>query len=1070
MARIPPLDENYSGDAFSSDDDRIGGEKSFFAIEKSCLPPPDAGGHGGGGGDEAGGDATALAPAVRSAFAAATSSWVPRSVAELQLGVGAGVARGGGGGGSAGGEGGRGGGPRCAALALATAAAAAPARAARAAAPRPRPSAAAAALAVLASPRASSLPLHRLLRRKEQPLLLSLRLAQVQKQLSSFSSPPPPPSSSSSSSAPSGRGSRRERSLALAAAAAAELERATAEARRRPEEAAALRVAALRAADGDAYLQLVAADGGGSGAGRLGSLLARTDSCLRALAERLGLPPPPPALPPASAGGGGGGGGGGGSGGGGGGGGAGGGNGDGGGDSSAVIDAARASCSQWDELASRFLAGEADLADGGKPQPLGFGGGGETARPGPPPPSLRPYQLHGVRWAVGLAAAGLNGILADEMGLGKTAQVLSALLHARAAAARRAAAAALAASCRSSPPRDPPPASFAAADPALVGLHPALVVVPASLVSTWISEAARWAPGLVVAAYRGTADEREAVWREARVRRGGGGERRGRGSTNGGSAAIVAAAAAAAAAATAARDGGGGSPSSAASAAASALRAAAVASFAPQLRCDVLVTTYEFAMAERDHDRLRSVRWGHLVVDEGHRLKSATAKLGAALRGLEAGSRLLLTGTPLQNELGELWALLNFVLPRAFPDADEFRAWFAGGVRDRAAPGAAAAAAAAAAPAGERELLSAEASLLVSARLHQVLRPFVLWRRLCDVVRDLPARSDFLIPVRSSAYQKGLARLLASGLGSTGAVAKAAATATAAGNSNDTDDTNGAAASSSSAAAAAAAGATAATVTAGEEPAEEPTEAQKQQQQQRRRSARELRNLGEQPRAANRAPSSASIGVQNAVMEARNIANHPFLAKLHPLAAGAGPRASSATRDGHPLPLFVRASGKLEALDRLLCKLRAAGADHRVLVFCTMSRMLPLFSQLLERRGLPFECLGGNSSAAERDEAVRRFSAEPVEEGEVEGAEGAVGGGRRRRRNHPDAFAFLLTVRAGGVGLNLQAADTVVMFDTDWNPAQDAQVRYGGGDWGERERKKREEEEEEKEEERNDDD
>ena len=424
-------------------------------------------------------------------------------------------------------------------------------------------------------------------------------------------------------------------------------------------------------------------------------------------------------------------------------------------------------------------------------------------------------------------------------------------------------------------------------------------------------------------------------------------------------------------------------------------------------------------MAERDHERLRSVSWGHLVVDEGHRLKSATAKLSLALRELDASARLLLTGTPLQNDLGELWSLLNFVLPRAFPDADEFREWFSGGVRDRNAGGGGAssssssAVAAVVAPNGggtkESELLSAEASLLISARLHQVLRPFVLRRRLADVVRDLPARSDFLIPVRSSGYQRGLARLLEGGLGpgkaagataaKEGATAAAAAEGTAEGNSNK----NAAAAPSSSAAAPPAGGDGAA--------APEPTEAQKQQQQQQRRFARELRNLlGESAADAARpsSSSSSSVGVQNAVMEARNIANHPFLARLHPRAAeGALSSSSKNNRHHHPLPLIVRASGKLEALDRLLCKLRAAGADHRVLVFCTMSRMLPLLAEVLERRGLPFEALDGNSSATERDEAVRRFSAEPVwEEEEVEekDASGAVVVARvRRRKNHPSA-------------------------------------------------------------------
>ena len=841
------------------------------------------------------------------------------------------------------------------------------------------------------------------------PLLLSLRLEEVQQKLLLSSSRSP-----SSSSRGGSRAAAKKRARSLAAAAAAELDRATAEARCKREEAATLRVAALRAADGDAYLNLVAAEegssGGGGGGGRLGSLLARTDACLRSLAARLGLPPPPPALqaPP------------------------GGGAGD---SSSAVIDAARASCSHWDELASKFVATEDELADGGRPQPLGFagGGGGSGDAKRPCSLSLRPHQLHGVRWAVGIAAAGLNGILADEMGLGKTAQVLSTLLHARALAARRAEAAAATFSSSLSSSS----ISFTSSDVALFGLHPTLVVVPASLVSNWVSEARKWAPDLVVAAYRGNAEEHAEIWREVKIKRGKKGGRSGSSSSS--NAAIVAAAVSAAVAASAARgDGGegggtGGNSSSFSSSSSSVEKSAAVATFKPQLRCDVLVTSYEFAMAEADHERLRSVRYGHLIVDEGHRLKNVSAKLSRALRELEASSRLLLTGTPLQNDLGELWSLLNFVLPRAFPDADEFHEWFSGGVRDRSV--AAAAAGSSASSAGEDELLSGEVSLLISARLHQVLRPFVLRRRLGEVIRDLPPRNDFLIPVRSSGYQRGLARLLASGLPSSTAAAGAAAANAAAGNNINNN--------SASSSAAAAAGAQA--------PAEEPTtmnaEPELIKAQKQRRFSRELRNLGEQPQqqpgaAKSSSLSSSAIGVQNAVAEARNIANHPYLTKLHPLAAEGAlsfPSSSASSNRSHPLPLVVRASGKLEALDRLLLALRAADADHRVLVFCTMSRMLPLFAELLERRGLPFESLEGSTPAWERDEAVRRFSAGPSEEEVEEEVNGAVAVSRRRK-NHPSAFAFLLTVRAGGVGLNLQAADTVVMYDTDWNPAQDAQA------------------------------
>ena len=65
------------------------------------------------------------------------------------------------------------------------------------------------------------------------------------------------------------------------------------------------------------------------------------------------------------------------------------------------------------------------------------------------------------------------------------------------------------------------------------------------------------------------------------------------------------------------------------------------------------------------------------MVDEGHRLKNAESKLAEILRTYAFKHRVLLTGTPIQNSLAELWALLNFVLPQVFNSSDSFDEWFA---------------------------------------------------------------------------------------------------------------------------------------------------------------------------------------------------------------------------------------------------------------------------------------------------------------------------------------------------------------------------------------------------------
>ncbi|PRW58677.1 chromatin structure-remodeling complex SYD-like isoform X1 [Chlorella sorokiniana] len=150
-------------------------------------------------------------------------------------------------------------------------------------------------------------------------------------------------------------------------------------------------------------------------------------------------------------------------------------------------------------------------------------------------------------------------------------------------------------------------------------------------------------------------------------------------------------------------------------------------------------------------------------------------------------------------------------------------------------------------------------------------------------------------------------------------------------------------------------------------------------------------------------------GVNNVLMEMRNICNHPLISRMHPEGA-------ELALPAHPLPAEVRLCSKLELLDRCLVKLRAGG--HKVLLFCTMTRALDVVEDYLAWRGFPALRLDGNTGAGERGDLVRRF-------------------------NDPDggAFVFLLSIRAGGVGLNLQGADTVVMFDTDWNPQMDLQAQ-----------------------------
>lgn len=112
---------------------------------------------------------------------------------------------------------------------------------------------------------------------------------------------------------------------------------------------------------------------------------------------------------------------------------------------------------------------------------------------------------------------------------------------------------------------------------------------------------------------------------------------------------------------------------------------------------------------------------------------------------------------------------------------------------------------------------------------------------------------------------------------------------------------------------------------------------------------------------------------------------------------------------------MVRASGKFELLDRLLPKLRRAG--HRVLLFSQMTKLMDILQAYLKLHDFKFLRLDGTTKTEQRGTLLKEFNA-------------------------PDSpyFIFLLSTRAGGLGLNLQTADTVIIFDSDWNPQMDQQA------------------------------
>lgn len=167
--------------------------------------------------------------------------------------------------------------------------------------------------------------------------------------------------------------------------------------------------------------------------------------------------------------------------------------------------------------------------------------------------------------------------------------------------------------------------------------------------------------------------------------------------------------------------------------------------------------------------------------------------------------------------------------------------------------------------------------------------------------------------------------------------------------------------------------------------------------------------------ALNSGPNGAQTSLLNVMVELKKASNHPYLFP------GAEDKYSSFNTNDQiserekVLRGLIMNSGKMVLLDKLLAKLRKDG--HRVLIFSQMVRMLDILGDYLSIRGLPFQRLDGTVPSATRRAAIDHF-------------------------NSPDSpdFVFLLSTRAGGLGINLMTADTVIIFDSDWNPQADLQA------------------------------
>lgn len=161
--------------------------------------------------------------------------------------------------------------------------------------------------------------------------------------------------------------------------------------------------------------------------------------------------------------------------------------------------------------------------------------------------------------------------------------------------------------------------------------------------------------------------------------------------------------------------------------------------------------------------------------------------------------------------------------------------------------------------------------------------------------------------------------------------------------------------------------------------------------------------------ALNTKGGGQQMSLINVMMELKKCCNHPYLFGV------CAQEAPLTVNGAYEINALTKASGKLIVMQTMLRKLKAQG--HRVLVFSQMTKMLDILEDFLEGEGFKYERIDGGITGSVRQEAIDRFNAPGAQQ-----------------------FCFLLSTRAGGLGINLATADTVIIYDSDWNPHNDIQA------------------------------
>ncbi|KAA1473299.1 hypothetical protein DENSPDRAFT_866013 [Dentipellis sp. KUC8613] len=578
--------------------------------------------------------------------------------------------------------------------------------------------------------------------------------------------------------------------------------------------------------------------------------------------------------------------------------------------------------------------------------------------------TLKDYQLEGVAWMVSLWENGISGILADEMGLGKTIQTIAFIAYLRTRAER-----------------------------------PFLVVCPLSVLHNWADEFEKFAPDIPICIYHGSPDERKEMRRTVM------------------SLDIPGATADNSTESPAKPKAKRGRPRKSQPRRASRRKSKPAndsddelagftedATDAEPEEADepensthqkstfpVVITTYEIIIKDRQH--LAKYNWGYIVVDEGHRLKNMDCKLMQEIKKYTSAGRMVLTGTPLHNNLAELWSLLNFILPDIFDDVQSFQEWF--NLPELSS------------------VLSTDRSSHILQTLHAILKPFLLRRVKTDVERTLPPKKEYVLYAPLSERQHEIYDAL---------VRHDVRSLLVGARPDEEKEDEGPV-----------------EVTAKPNAKAHHADLDSPRKLRKRRMSgkydmdgdddKYFKNLEKghgRPRPREPEKSAEMLGrehayramvkkinnlhLDNLVMQLRKVCSHPFLFDW-PIDHRTGSYIVNEE--------LVNASGKMMVLERLLDELFKRG--HKVLVFSQFTTMLDVIEDwATEFKGWPLCRIDGSSKPMDRRHEMNRF---------------------QKGGDDPNApRLFLLSTRAGGLGINLTAADTVVFYDSDWNPQMDLQA------------------------------